>query len=150
MESDMVGRIVLGEKGEAEGAEIGLVERAEGRRGGKPEAVIVDECAAVDVRKAVEKCGKQVKMGAGDEEAICILADHRACLAKKRAQDCSNMRESRYPVCTLVQSVYPSSMFSLYCLLPGTSEKDRIVAQKHFEFIQDYSLQRDTCTHTSL
>jgi hypothetical protein len=38
----MVGRVVLGEKGdvEAEVAEVGLVE---GRSGGKPEPVIVDE-----------------------------------------------------------------------------------------------------------
>jgi hypothetical protein len=32
------------------------------------------------------------------------------------------------------------------CLLPATSEKDRAVARKHSESIQDYSLQRDACS----
>jgi hypothetical protein len=84
MWSDMVGRVVLGEKGdvEAEVAEVGLVE---GRSGGKAEPVIVDECAAVGVRKVVGKCGKRVKMGAGDVVAICFSLAVRACLAKKRA-----------------------------------------------------------------
>jgi hypothetical protein len=33
----------------------------------------------------------------------------------------------------------------MYCLLPATSEKDRVVAPKHSESIQDYGLQRDAC-----
>jgi hypothetical protein len=33
--------------------------------------------------------------------------------------------------------------FTTYCLLPATSEKDRVVARKHSDSIQDYSLQGD-------
>jgi hypothetical protein len=44
------------------------------------------------------------------------------------------------------------TIFHVFHVLPVTSyeRKDRVVAQKHSESIQDYILQRNACIQTSM
>jgi hypothetical protein len=45
------------------------------------------------------------------------------------------------------QSVLVARFNLVYSLLPATSESDRVVARKHSEAVQDYSLQIDSDLH---